>query len=91
MNKSFLFSILLLCLVACAPEKSPRTGNEPLYLVTTTGMLGDAVARIAGEHARVEALMGPGVDPHLYKATPGDLSKLREADMIFYNGLHLEG
>lgn len=54
-------------------------------------MIADAVQHVAGSHAKVEALMGPGVDPHLYKATQGDLSRLKEADMIFYNGLHLEG
>jgi manganese/zinc/iron transport system substrate-binding protein len=35
--------------------------------------------------------MGAGVDPHLYKASEGDVSKLSNADMILYNGLHLEG
>jgi manganese/zinc/iron transport system substrate-binding protein len=54
-------------------------------------MIQDAVKNITGEHAQVEALMGPGVDPHLYKATQGDLKKLTEADVVFYNGLHLEG
>jgi manganese/zinc/iron transport system substrate-binding protein len=54
-------------------------------------MILDAVENIAGNHADVVALMGPGVDPHLYKATHGDLERLTEADVIFYNGLHLEG
>lgn len=57
----------------------------------TTGMLADALQRVVGEEGQVEALMGPGVDPHLYKATQGDLRALRKADLIFYNGLHLEG
>lgn len=60
-------------------------------IVTTTGMLGDVVQSIAGDQAEVTSLMGPGVDPHLYKATLGDLRLLREADLIIYNGLHLEG
>ena len=34
--------------------------------------------------------MGPGVDPHLYKASAGDVQKLGSANLIFYNGLHLE-
>jgi manganese/zinc/iron transport system substrate-binding protein len=71
-----------------APEK-PSTGK--LTIVTTTGMIQDALKEIAGDHAEVIALMGPGVDPHLYKATQGDLKKLTQADIIFYNGLHLEG
>lgn len=54
-------------------------------------MIQDAVAEVAGDRADVIALMGPGVDPHLYKATQGDLQKLTDADIVFYNGLHLEG
>lgn len=62
-----------------------------LFIVVTTGMIRDAVENVAGDKADVMALMGPGVDPHLYKATHGDLEKITEADVIFYNGLHLEG
>ena len=62
-----------------------------MQIVATTGMIADAIENIAGSHAEVIALMGPGVDPHLYKATHGDLERLTEADLIFYNGLHLEG
>ncbi len=79
----------MLVFTGCKPaEKSSTT---KLKIVTTTGMIKDAVENITGNHAEVIALMGPGVDPHLYKATQGDLNKLTEADIIFYNGLHLEG
>jgi manganese/zinc/iron transport system substrate-binding protein len=54
-------------------------------------MIADVAARIGGSHASVEALMGTGVDPHLYKASESDVRKLSEADLILYNGLHLEG
>ncbi len=64
---------------------------EPLRVVATTGMVGDLAARVAGDRAEVEYLMGPGVDPHLYKATASDVRKLQRADVIFYNGLFLEG
>jgi manganese/zinc/iron transport system substrate-binding protein len=60
-------------------------------VVATTGMIADTARNIAGERARVTALMGEGVDPHLYKATPGDMRLLADADLILYNGLHLEG
>ncbi len=46
---------------------------------------------LGGEHLNVTGLMGPGVDPHLYKAVPADIEQLSSADAIFYNGLHLEG
>jgi manganese/zinc/iron transport system substrate-binding protein len=47
--------------------------------------------QIGGEHLAVDVLMGPGVDPHLYKPTPGDRRRLNAADIVFYSGLHLEG
>jgi manganese/zinc/iron transport system substrate-binding protein len=62
-----------------------------LGIVTTTGMIEDAARRIGGDRVTVRALMGPGVDPHLYKASQGDLGLLNGADIVFYNGLHLEG
>ena len=62
-----------------------------MRIVATTSIIADAARRIAGEHAQVEALMGPGVDPHLYKASESDVRRLGEADLILYNGLHLEG
>jgi len=60
-------------------------------VVTTTGMIGWMAERIAGDAAQVYSLMGQGVDPHLYKASEGDVRRLGDADLVLYNGLHLEG
>lgn len=87
----FLFLLGLFSLSGCEKNTGKETETSLPRIVTTTGMLGDAVRNIVGEKAEVMALMGPGVDPHLYKATQGDLSRLTDADIIFYNGLHLEG
>lgn len=65
--------------------------RTPLRVVATTGPVGDMVRRVAGEHAEVDVMMGPGVDPHLYKELPSDIRKVAAADVVFYNGLHLEG
>ncbi len=62
-----------------------------MNVVTTTTMVGDLVARIAGDRADVKVIMGPGVDPHTFKPAPADIAALYKADLIFYNGLHLEG
>lgn len=86
-----LFPLLLGLLFLLACQEKPKQANERLLIVCTTGMLGDAVKNIVGKQADVVTLMGPGVDPHLYKATQGDLKKLSDADVIVYNGLHLEG
>jgi len=62
-----------------------------VQVVATTGMIADAARVVGGEHVNVVGLMGPGVDPHLYKASQGDVRRLAAADIIFYNGLSLEG
>jgi manganese/zinc/iron transport system substrate-binding protein len=88
----FVFVVIAGVVSGCGRlEKGHHDPGSKIKIVATTGMIGDAVQRIAGEHADIIALMGPGVDPHLYKATHGDLEKLSDADVIFYNGLHLEG
>jgi len=62
-------------------------------VICTTGIIADAAQELlqGQDSISVSALMGPGVDPHLYKASQGDIKKLMDADLIIYNGLHLEG
>jgi manganese/zinc/iron transport system substrate-binding protein len=62
-----------------------------IKITATTGMVGDLLGNVGGKHVKVTTLMGPGVDPHLYQATAGDIASLQGADMIFYSGLLLEG
>ena len=64
--------------------------DEPIAVVATIGMIADAAERVGGERVSVDGLMGPGIDPHLYKASEGDLRRLERADLILYGGLHLE-
>jgi len=87
---------LIVLLSGCAPDdsqsaQSSAEPNEPLRIVATTGMIADMVRNVAGEHAEVVALIKPGVDPHLYKPTRSDAERILNADIIFYNGLLLEG
>lgn len=86
--KKNLITLFVMILFGCGGGKQPD--QDRLNIVATTGMIGDAAKAIAGELATVTTLMGPGVDPHLYKATKGDLDAMASADAIFYNGLHLE-
>ncbi len=65
--------------------------GEKYTIVTTVGMIEDVTRHIAGDRAEVIGLMGTGVDPHLYKPTRSDIRQLMRADVIFYNGLLLEG
>ena len=87
----FLLSALLVFCMACAESSGSIKREGTIKVVTTTSIVGDLVKNIAGDAVEVTSLMGTGVDPHLYKASAGDVEKLAGADMIFYNGLYLEG
>ena len=72
-----------------AAQQAPR--RVPLNVLTTIGMIGNVVQQIGGDRIRVDTLMGAGVDTHLYRATREDVARMLRADVIFYNGLALEG
>jgi len=89
MKKSIAILCIILLTFSCKNEQKKENGK--LNVVTTTTMITDLVENIGGDNIELKGLMGSGVDPHLYKASEGDVSKLVNADVIFYNGLHLEG
>jgi manganese/zinc/iron transport system substrate-binding protein len=62
-----------------------------LNIVCTTNILGDMIENIGREKIDLNVLMGPGIDPHLYKASARDTKKIAVADLVVYGGLHLEG
>jgi manganese/zinc/iron transport system substrate-binding protein len=64
--------------------------DEPLELVATTGMIADAARQVGGELVEVQALMGPGVDPHAYRQTRTDIVAASRADLVLWHGLYLE-
>lgn len=91
--KPLAFAALLalaLVLGAGCKSNSPRASGKPA-VVATIGMVADLVRQVGGERIEVDQLMGPGVDPHLYKPTSTDAARLGQADVIFYAGLMLEG
>jgi len=76
----------------CAEEVTQQVRKSGHYrVVATTGMVADIVRQIVGDKGAVEALMGEGVDPHLYKTARGDIAKVLDVEIIFYSGLMLEG
>jgi len=101
MHKRTLFGLTFILLLAlpllagCGPAVPAQAAADDLAgrkirAVATTGMVADLVRNVGGERLEVVALMGPGVDPHLYKASERTVIALASADVIFYNGLHLE-
>jgi manganese/zinc/iron transport system substrate-binding protein len=98
LKSSVLLSLLTLGL---SPQASAQQQNKiaqllplqqtPVQVVTTVNFITDLVQQVGGNRVRVTGLMGAGVDPHLYKASAGDVRRLQQAHLIFYGGLHLEG
>lgn len=91
----FLFALIIITASLCSLFLSACGGagggaGGRVRVVATTGMIGDAAQRVGGDLVEVSTLMGAGVDPHLYKASEGDVRRLSGAQVIFYNGLHLE-
>lgn len=89
---SLITSVLLILLIAgCGKSDTAGKEDGKRTIVATTGMIADAARNIAGDRMEVVGLMGPGVDPHLYRPAQSDLGALSKADLVLYNGLHLEG
>lgn len=91
-----LSCLMLTLIVGCSQQPSDDQHSESndthaLRIVSTTGMITDLVERIAADRADVTGLIGAGIDPHLYSATRSDIQSLLAADIVFYNGLLLEG
>lgn len=95
--KMTLGVVALIIIAACSKvdssgsEATRANANNKINVVTTIGMITNIVEVVGGDEVEVKGLMGPGVDPHLYKASHGDMERLDQADIIFYGGLHLEG
>lgn len=80
-----------LALLPLLPAAQATAADKKIRITTTVTMVADLARNVGGDRVEVEALMGPGVDPHLYKAAASDVTKLQQADLIFYSGLLLEG
>lgn len=82
---------LLFSLAACGPAQTPAPRTGKLKVVATTSLVGDVVRQVAGDAVDLTVLLPLGVDPHSYQPTPQDAAKIAQADVVFVNGLGLEG
>jgi manganese/zinc/iron transport system substrate-binding protein len=94
----WLSTIIVAALLTACGQGAGQPSAQPadlagrtINVTATVGMIGDMVKNVGGERVKVTTLMGPGVDPHLYKPSASDIQKLESADIIFYGGLELEG
>lgn len=85
-----LVRLAALLALAAAPVPS-RAAEAPLRVLATTGMLADVARNVGGDCVEAEALIGPGLDPHLYQATASDVRRLQRAELILFHGHGLEG
>ena len=95
--------LVLITAIGCGNQTAPThptkselngqtfSGEYPVKILCTTGLVAELAQRVGGEHVEVTALMSHQVDPHMYKPRVGDVGLLDKADVIFYSGLHLEG
>ena len=90
-RRHVLGAIALAGLVAVSGATPARAAIQPMSVVATTGMIADLVRTVGGDRVRVRQLMGEGVDPHLYRATRTDIGAMLSSQIVFYNGLLLEG
>jgi manganese/zinc/iron transport system substrate-binding protein len=81
----------VLLLAACGGATAPHVDTgAPLDVLATTQQIADVVENVAGDTVELTTLLGPGIDPHTYVATESDIETFQTADVIFYNGHHLE-
>lgn|SRR5262245_29482487 len=79
------------CKKSSGRPEPPKFGDRQVNVFATSGMIADAARAVGGDAVQVDCLMGPGVDPHKYVPSPNDLARINSADLVLYNGLHLEG
>lgn len=90
-GKLFAFSALfILLLTGCQSNETGSADGEGITAITTISQIADVVTNVGGDAVVVDPLMGAGSDPHLYSPSAGDVSRLQNADIVFYNGLFLE-
>lgn len=85
-----VFCLITIFLNSCSNQNQSSSDGK-LNITATTTLLTDLAKEIGGDQVNITGLMGPGIDPHLYQASAGDVTKLQEADIVIYNGMHLEG
>ena len=90
MTRTTVIALLLILSVAWPLQAQAECTEPQINVLATIGMIADVAQNVGGDCVQVRALMGPGVDPHLYAATERDVEYLFDSDIIFYGGLHLE-
>ena len=89
-RRSFIFAALIASVVLL-PAAGAHAGDARLKVVASFSILGDMVRNVGGDRVTVTALVGPDGDTHVFEPTPADAKAVAAADVVFVNGLGLEG
>lgn len=91
-NVLIMLPLLAFLLAACGDETNTNeTGDNPLQVVASFTIISDMAREIGGDKVNVHNLVPTGTDPHEYEPLPQDSKKAADADVLFYNGMNLEG
>ena len=92
-NYIIVATLAIFMLAACGQGKSNEDSDseKKLKVVTTFTILQDIAREIGGEDVEIHNLVPTGTAPHVYEPLPTDMKKTSDADILFYNGLNLEG
>lgn len=87
-----LLSMAIFLLSACGgQEETFGNSEDKLQVVTSFTIIADMAKEIGGDDVEIHNLVPTGTDPHEYEPLPEDIKKATDADVLFYNGLNLEG
>jgi zinc/manganese transport system substrate-binding protein len=89
-RRGLVLAGLAMALIA-TPAAAHEKPADKIKAVATISILGDMVRNVGGDRVNVTTLVGPNGDAHVYSPTPGDAKKLADAEVVFVNGLGLEG
>ncbi|MEO1773416.1 MAG: zinc ABC transporter substrate-binding protein [Pseudomonadota bacterium] len=89
-DRRFAIAATLAAALVVPAMPGAALASDRLTVVTTTGMIADAASQVGGDLVAVEALMGPGIDPHAYRQTRSDIVATAQADLVLWHGLYLE-
>ena len=87
---SWVFQKNFFCIIFFFSFVFSTLAEEKMKVVTTFTILADMAANVAGEAAEVVSITKPGAEIHGYQPTPQDIVRAYDADLILWNGMHLE-
>ena len=87
---SIISSLALAALFLTASSPAPKSRDDGVNILASTTFLADIAQNIAGDRVEVKSLLPFGADTHAYQASPADVAKIAESNLLILNGLEYE-